>query len=405
MKEVLLKEYNNLKNLKLEPKDQKYVIKYNFIKGAFVEILGEKPGEFEIEFFDKDKNEIVHKGKIGNNMWTRTNIKYYVNYHVKITDLSNNEVIFDHHYNPKGKRVYIHLDSKALGDTLAWFPYVDEFRKKYECKVIVSTFHNEWFKDNYPELKFVPPGSEVYDLYAMYGIGWYYDDNEGKEFPGKIDDQHNPTNFRTHTLGKTATSILGLKYIETKPKLTFRNRGNQFEKYVCIAPHASAHAKYWMYPGGWQTVIDYLNDKGYKVLMITHEPLGDDWHDSKLGGTRKRVIDKTGDYTWDDRDNHIMNAELFIGLGSGLSWLSWAGETKTILISGFSKPYSEFMDCERIFTPDPSKCNGCFNRHRLQADDWEWCPDYKDTDRMFECTKSIKPSTVIDAINRQLGIS
>ena len=88
MKEVLLKEYNNLKNLKLEPKDQKYVIKYNFIKGAFVEILGEKPGEFEIEFFDKDKNEIVHKGKIGNNMWTRTNIKYYVNYHVKITDLS-----------------------------------------------------------------------------------------------------------------------------------------------------------------------------------------------------------------------------------------------------------------------------------------------------------------------------
>ena len=65
----------------------------------------------------------------------------------------------------------------------------------------------------------------------------------------------------------------------------------------------------------------------------------------------------------------------------------------------------EFSDCERIFTTDVDKCNGCFNRHRLQADDWEWCPDYKDTDRMFECTKSIKPSTVISAINRQLGIS
>ena len=364
-----------------------------------------KKGEFDIEFFDKDKGSIVHNGRIGNNMWTRTNIKYYINYRIRVTDISTNEVIFEHHYNPKGKRVYIHLDSKALGDTLAWFPYVDEFRKNRECEVIVSTFHNEWFEEKYPELKFVKPGTEVYDLYAMYGIGWYYDDDNGKVFPGKIDDQYNPTNFRTHALGKTATEILGLKYQEIKPKLTFKNKGNQFEKYVCIAPHASAHAKYWNYPGGWQTIIDYLNDKGYKVLMITHEPLGDDWHDSKLGGTLKRVIDKTGDYTLDDRANDIMNSELFIGLGSGLSWLSWAVKTKTILISGFSKPYSEFSDCERIFTPDPNKCNGCFNRHRLNAGDWEWCPDHKDTDRMFECTKSIKPPTIINAINKQLGIS
>ena len=28
--------------------------------------------------------------------------------------------------------------------------------------------------------------------------------------------------------------------------------------------------------------------------MLTAEPLGDEWHDSKLGGTLTRVIDKTG---------------------------------------------------------------------------------------------------------------
>ena len=398
MKDVLIKEYNNLKNLKLEPKEESYVFKFNFVRGGFMEILGEKKGDFTLEFFDKKNQKIIHSGTMGNNMWTRTNIKYYVNYRIKVKDNSNDKVIFEHNYNPENKRVYIHLDSKALGDTLAWFPFVEEFRKKWKCKMITSTWHNDWFKEKYPEIEFKEPGQEVYDLYAMYGLGWYYNDD-------KISTDDHPSNFRTYPLQKTATEILGLDYKEIKPKLTFKNKGNNLEKYVCIAPHASAHAKYWMYPGGWQTIIDYLNDKGYKVLLITQELLGDDWHDSKLGKTLKRVIDKSGDYTIENRANDIMNSELFIGLGSGLSWLSWALGTKTILISGFSKPYSEFSDCERIFPTDPNKCNGCFNRHKLDAGDWEWCPDHKDTDRMFECTKSIKPSEVINAINRQLGIS
>ena len=39
-------------------------------------------------------------------------------------------------------------------------------------------------------------------------------------------------------------------------------------KYVCIAPHASAHAKYWNHPGGWQTIIDYLKEQGYKAVKL-----------------------------------------------------------------------------------------------------------------------------------------
>ena len=31
-------------------------------------------------------------------------------------------------------------------------------------------------------------------------------------------------------------------------------------------------------------------------------------------------------------------------------------------------------------------------------------PEHKDTDRHYECTKSILSSTVINAINKQLGI-
>ena len=66
------------------------------------------------------------------------------------------------------------FDSKAIGDTLAWFPYVEEFRKKHECEVVISTFHNEWFENNpeYKNIKFVKPEESV-NSYVHYKIGWF----------------------------------------------------------------------------------------------------------------------------------------------------------------------------------------------------------------------------------------
>jgi autotransporter strand-loop-strand O-heptosyltransferase len=230
----------------------------------------------------------------------------------------------------------------------------------------------------------------------MYTIGWYYNDQN-------INYNKIPVNFREKPLQETASSILGLDTIEIKPKMTLKKQNTDIVgDYVVIAPHASAHAKYWNNPGGWQKVIDHLNIMGYKVVMITQEKLGDSWHDSKLGGTLTGVIDKTGDLPIEDRLADIKNAKLFIGLGSGLSWLSWALNTKTILISGFSYPYTEFKDCIRINNKNSDICSGCFNRHWLNPGDWEWCPDHKNTERMFECTKTIDPEMVINAINLEL---
>lgn len=395
MKEVLIKEYNNLEFRKVPPIPGDYTIKVNFIHGASVEILGDTPGKFLIQFFNKDNGLMVFESEISNNMWTKTSKTYFINYNIKIKDLSTGEFIYDHDINLDSKRVYIHLDSNAIGDTLAWFPYVEEFRKNHNCTLICSTFYNEWFQSEYPEIEFVKPGTEVQNLHAMYSLGWHYNEDD------TINYNFNPTDFRKYSLQECSADILGVNYDEIKPKLSFKNTGNNtVGKYVCIAPHASAHAKYWNYPGGWQDVIDYLNKEGYKVVMITHEKLGDEWHDSKLGGTLKGVIDKTGDYPLSDRANDIMNAEFFIGVGSGLSWLSWALGTKTILISGFSAPFSEFKDCERIFTSSPSACNSCYNKTRLDAGDWEWCPNHKNTNRHYECTKTILPSKVAEAIER-----
>lgn len=395
MKEILIKEYNNLIKNPIKPLFPKNNVYSTFINGAKIEVLGDIEKNYKVQFIDRNTDKLVHETEINNNMWSKLNKQYYIDCLIKVIDLETNEII-EHTFDAKDKRVYIHFASKALGDTIAWVPYAEEFRKKHKCKLIISTFHNEMFEENYPDIEFIKPGTPQDDLYAMYEVGWHYDEE------GNIDHNRNPLDFRKIPLQGAAYDILGLEPEEIKPKLTFKNTGSTVEgDYVVIAPHGSSHAKYWNYPGGWQAIIDHLNSKGYKVVMITQEPLGDKWHDSKLGGTLTGVIDKTGNHPLSERANDMLNAKAFIGIGSGLSWLAWALETPVVMISGFSEAYSEFKDCKRI-SPPKNKCSGCFNRTRLDAGDWEWCPDHKNTNRMFECTKSIIPSTVINAIDIQL---
>lgn len=399
MKEILINEYNKTEILALNYKEETNEFIVNFVNGAFCEIKGSLSKRYRVVFLDNKTGDVKHTSEITNNMWTKSAIQYFIEWGVRVYDTETNELVFSHDYDATDKRVYIHLDSSAVGDTLAWFPFTDEFRKKHNCKLAVSTFHNDWFESMYPEIDFIKPGTPVSNIYAMYNIGWFYDNKEVVK--NKI-----PIDFKQHPLQETSTSILGLTHFELKPKLSTPKESSRFEdRYVIIAPHASAHAKYWNHPNGWQTIIDYLNDRGYKVVMITSEKLGDAWHDSKLGGTLNGVIDKTGGHIeLKDRMIDIKNAEMFIGLGSGLSWISWAIGTPTLLISGFSYPVSEFEDCVRVFTPEPEKnCNGCFNRHWLNPGDWEWCPDHKDTSRHFECSKTIKPETVIEGIETILG--
>jgi hypothetical protein len=59
------------------------------------------------------------------------------------------------------------------------------------------------------------------------------------------------------------------------------------------------------------------------------------------------------------------------------------------------------QDCIRITSPK-GKCEGCFNRLRLDPGDWNWCPDHKGTDRQFECTKSITSQMVISELEKVL---
>ena len=168
--------YDNLKKNENNIVKIQNKVTLNFVRGPFVEITGGKKADYKVDFVDNKTGKILFSSNIGSNCWTKCNIEYFVEWKINIYEDGN--LWYEHLYNAKGKRVYISLDSKALGDTLAWFPYMEEFRKKHECEVITSTFMNDMFVDQYPNLEFVKPGINVNNLYAMYSIGLFYNDDD-----------------------------------------------------------------------------------------------------------------------------------------------------------------------------------------------------------------------------------
>jgi len=105
------------------------------------------------------------------------------------------------------------------------------------------------------------------------------------------------------------------------------------------------------------------------------------------GGSIQEVIDD------------MSTCEFFIGIGSGLSWLAWSLNLPLVLISGFSEKYAEMVTgVYRVI--NQSVCHGCFNKERLDAGDWNWCPINKGTEKQFECSKEISSEMVIEQIKK-----
>ena len=375
--------YNNLvKNTSIISK-RKPIINVNYIKGAFVEILNSPGDEFEVSFIDKKTGKLHHRGKITENHWIKASKSYFIDWSISINK-NNGEEIYNIDLDLKDKRVFICFDSSSLGDNLAWIPYVDEFRKKHNCHVICSTFWNSLFEKEYPEVEFIPRGLPANNISAQYNIGWYYED-------GEVNLNNNPTNFRLRPLQQAASDILGLEHKEIKTKITIDN-SIQKENIVSIAIHGTAQSKYWNNEEGWQQVVDYLKSKGWRVILISRE------EDGYMGNKHPNGIEKHPKGSIEEVIKVLQKSKLFIGIGSGLSWLSWATGTTTCIISGFSYPYTETLENTiRIETPK-GKCTGCFNDFKLDAGDWNWCPVNKGTDKQFECSKSITGEMVIEKI-------
>lgn len=386
MREQLVYHYSTLKK---NVKSPQLKINHHNIDGMFVELLGgNSTDEYDVDFIRTDTNTVVYSVTLKQNTWGKANIKYFVNWKVRIKNKKTN-VVQEIRTDLKNKQVLICFESKSLGDTLAWFPYVEEFRKQHQCQMICSTFWNYLFKEQYPHITFVEPGQQVNNIHALYRLGLFY-----KE--GGLDYNMHPSNAIKEPMQKMASDILGLPFKEIRPQLNYEVVSKK-QKQVCISIHSTAQAKYWNNPTGWQDVVDWLISRGYTVKLLSNEP------DGYMGNATPTGVIRHPPGPIESVMEELAQSEAFIGLGSGLSWLSWSMQVPTVIISGFSYEWAEMTDCIRIAAP-PDKCAGCFNRHRLDAGDWNWCPDHKNTPRQFECSKTITSDMVIQELEKILTI-
>lgn len=369
-------------------KKKSYNVKYktnytcHFVDGPFLDIQGDPNDKsyYQIDFLDPDNNSSVHQQTLRINYWTRPYRKWFTNWLVQVR--KNGKLDYEHQFDLKGKRALVSFDTKSLGDSIAWVPAVEEFRKKHECEVIVSTFWNDLFRDSYPNLQFVPPGSNIPNLYASYSIGCY----EGDIHKNKFD-------WRTVPLQKVAFDTLGIDYKEMVTDLSIQpGERTVNEKYVTISEFSTFQCKFFNRENGWQTIIDWLNDNGYRVMVISKE-------ETKL----KNVINRTN-RTIKETITNIYHAEFHMGVSAGPSWVAWALRKPVVMISGYSMPWAEFTsNIKRII--NTNVCHGCFNdvNNNFDRGQWLWCPRHGGTPRQFECTKEISPEYVIEEIKDLIG--
>jgi autotransporter strand-loop-strand O-heptosyltransferase len=352
--------------LKFPIRKQSVQITQNFISQPFLEIKGISDSDFKVQFLD-EKGSIAYENTIKANSWVKLNRQYYTRWTAKVWQ--DGELIYSNTLNLEGKRVFISIDSKALGDTLAWIGYCLEFKKKHNCEVVVSTFWNKIL--DYPELELVEPG-HVTGCYCMYHLGWHWDADK------------EPVLCNTIPLQQSASNILGLDYYEVKPRLKYDASKNKHGKYVTIATNSTAGLKFWL-KDSWQVLIDYLVEMGYKVINVSKErnPFNNCY--------------QLEDTSIENTMSVIHHSDFYIGLSSGLSWLAWSLDKQVVMIAGFTEQGHEFK-CIRPY--NHKVCHACWNKPEIKFDagDYLFCPNHKNTTRMFECQTQITAQMVIDKV-------
>ena len=358
------KAYKEL--MKIPIRKQQVSITQHFVNQPFLEIKGNSDSDFLVKFFD-EKGICHYENTIKANHWVKLNRQWYTRWQAKVWE--GKDLIYNSTLDLEGKKVFIAIDSKSLGDTLAWIPYVEEFRNKHNCTMVCSTFWNKIL--DYPEIEFVEPGTMVNCL-AMYTLGWHW--NEDKE----------PTLCNTIPLQQSASNILGLDYVELKPRLKYDKGENKYGKYVTIATNSTAGLKFWT-KSAWAKVINHLHEIGYKVINTSKErnPFENCY--------------QLEDTSIENTMSVIHHSEYMVGLSSGLSWLAFGLGKKVVMISAFTEADHEF-DCIR--PRNNNVCTNCWNDPKIKFDagDFNFCPHHKGTERMFECQTSITPEMVIQQL-------
>ena len=348
--------------------------------------------KYHLIFADTQTGTVMHNADVEPGAYICSTKKYFINYRITIYHADNSrEPIYVHNYNAYEKDVLIQYPDGAIGDTIGWFSYMERFQKKHNCRLtcIVPRFAVQIFQKQYPDIKLVAHGDPL-DIapYATYYMGLFF----------KGDTNMQPIDFRQVGLHRTAAYILGVDPEDIPPRVDLSAERCVKEKYCVISTQASSMTKQWNNPAGWDNVIAFLKGQGYKIYCINRDrTYGQDmcWNHLPWG-----VQDATGPRPLQERINLIKDADFFIGLGSGMSWLAWCCRVPVVLISGFSLPFCQFNTPYRII--NFNVCTGCWDDRKEDFDhqDYMWCPRHKGTPQQFQCTKAISPEHVINTIKK-----
>lgn len=155
-------------------------IRLNFHEGIKVFVDG--PDDFYlVEVSEYRKNEhssvlvesycISPKKGIGHSNHFSLPIEFYFDFEINIYKFSDSfglKKIFSHRYNDTGKLIKIILNPVNYDEALIWYNYVEKFRKKQGCKIVLESPYNGLNKGF--ETQYLVSGI---DFYKIYRIGRY----------------------------------------------------------------------------------------------------------------------------------------------------------------------------------------------------------------------------------------
>ena len=293
------------------------------------------------------------------------------------------------------KTVYIHLLSNSIGDTIASTPYVSEYQKRHNVNVI--------FNINDP---FIFLLNEVYENIQFIGR------NDIVEYDEKISIDY----VFNKSIQSGYAEQLGFEnppYIRPVVSIPELLRPIK-NKYIALGVHSTCQVKYWNHPNGlksqgeatnWNELSSILRKRGYTPVTVEKDEMyGVPPFYNGIPSKSNKQVGKT----ILEAANIINHSEFYIGLSSGMSWIAHALGKKVVMISNFTEDWNEFdlsLD-DYIRITNKSVCHGCWNKinidHTFNSSDWYWCPLHKDTERQFECHKSISVNDVVEKIKHWL---
>lgn len=299
-------------------------------------------------------------------------------------------------HNKIEPRTLVDIVSNSIGDNIGAIAVIDKWRRITGKKIGVISSYPELIRKSYPDILIYKKSDINVEISPEKSI-WRINDLLYTE---KISTTYK---FEVPLLTGYAKDfgIDDISDIEIKVD-NFAGDRPLRGKYVCIGVHSTSQCKYWNYPDAWNELCKLLRRKNLTPVCIERDySFGIKGY---MNDVPNRSLKKLG-MSFNDILNYINHSEMFIGLSSGLSWISQGLNKPTVIISNVTSKDNEYVNDKTLRIYNENVCHGCFHKYPFNASDWLWCPVYRnDESRRFICTKSITPESVMEKIEKIFNI-